>query len=77
MSDKGELSWAYDPAKDSIVFKGHVTSAGWENLAEAKVLLRMLRKQLPKNDAATFLYYMSVIFKVAEIPLERSYEICD
>jgi|688.fasta_scaffold42126_7 hypothetical protein len=71
MSDKGELSWAYDPAKDSIVFKGHITSAGWENSAEAKVLLRMLRERLPKNDAATFLYYMSVIFRVAETPLEK------
>jgi len=69
MAAESGLEGAYDPLTDSIVFKGHVSSAGWENLAEAKVLLRMLREQLPKDDAATFLYYMSMIFKVAQTPL--------
>jgi len=71
MAEGAELEWGYDQQTDSIVFKGRVTSAGWANSEEAKVLVRMLRKRLPKDDAATFLYYMSTIFKVAQTPLEE------
>jgi hypothetical protein len=71
MTNGVELEWGYDPQTDSIVFKGHVTSMGWANLEEAKVLVRMLRK-LPKNQAATFLYNMAVIFEVAQIPVDSN-----
>lgn len=68
MVDSVGLEWSYDPQTDSIVFKGHITSTGWANEAEAKVLLQMLKKQLPKNDASRFLRNVAVIFDVAETP---------